>query len=228
MRRRRWRAPPTAARRNRSPRSRRTPSPTPSPCTSSPPARSPPAPNAPASCISRSTTISAPASCSRTRRRGRRRGCGSSSEVKRSTQFKGDDMALENKVALVTGGGRGIGRGIALALARAGADVAIAEVDRVASSAQQYRDAALSGYRAAEQTVAEVCGLGRRAVAIRADVTRAAEVSALIDTTVAQLGGVDVLVCNAGVVHVSPVEKLSEEAFDLTMAVNVRACSCAV
>jgi len=131
-------------------------------------------------------------------------------------------MALENKVALVTGGGRGIGRGIALALARAGADVAIAEVDRVASSAQQYRDAALSGYRAAEQTVAEVCGLGRRAVAIRADVTRAAEVSAMIDTTVAQLGGIDVLVCNAGVVHVSPVEKLSEEAFDLTMAVNVK------
>ena len=131
-------------------------------------------------------------------------------------------MTLTGKVALVTGGGRGIGRGIALALARAGADVAIAEVDRVASAAQQYRDAALSGFQAAEQTVAEVRGLGRRAIAIRADVTRSAEVSAMLDTTVAHLGGVDVLVCNAGVVHVSPVEKLSEEAFDLTMAVNVK------
>jgi meso-butanediol dehydrogenase / (S,S)-butanediol dehydrogenase / diacetyl reductase len=131
-------------------------------------------------------------------------------------------MTLAGKVALVTGGGRGIGRGIALALAKAGADVAIAEVDRVASAAQQYRDAALSGFQAAEQTVAEVRGLGRRALAIRADVTRSADVTAMIDSTVAQLGGVDVLVCNAGVVHVSPVEKLSEEAFDLTMAVNVK------
>jgi meso-butanediol dehydrogenase/(S,S)-butanediol dehydrogenase/diacetyl reductase len=131
-------------------------------------------------------------------------------------------MTLEGKVALITGGGRGIGRGIALALARAGADVAIAEVDRVASAAQQYRDAALSGVQAAEQTVAEVRGLGRRAVVIRADVTQWADVRAMIDAALAQLGGLDVLVCNAGVVHVSPIEKLSEEAFDLTMAVNVK------
>jgi len=131
-------------------------------------------------------------------------------------------MTLAGKRALVTGGGRGIGRGIVLALANAGADVAIAEVDQVASAAQHYRAAALSGFRAAEGTVEEVRALGRRAVAIRADVTRAADVSAMIDTAVAQLGGLDVLVCNAGVVHVSPVEKLTEEAFDLTLAVNVK------
>ena len=131
-------------------------------------------------------------------------------------------MTLQGKVALVTGGGRGIGRGIALALARAGADVAIAEVDQVASAAQQYRDAALSGFRAAETVADEVRALGRRALAIRADVTRAADVTAMIDGTVAQLGGIDVLVCNAGVVHVTPVEKLAEEAFDLTIAVNVK------
>ncbi len=131
-------------------------------------------------------------------------------------------MTLQGKVALVTGGGRGIGRGIALALARAGADVAVAEVDRVGSAAQHYRDAALGGYPAAEQTVAELRALGRRGLAIRADVTRSAEVTAMVDTTVQQLGGLDVLVCNAGVVHVSPVDKLSEEAFDLTMAVNVK------
>jgi meso-butanediol dehydrogenase/(S,S)-butanediol dehydrogenase/diacetyl reductase len=107
-------------------------------------------------------------------------------------------------------------------LAQAGADVAVAEVDRVASAAQQYRDAAVSGLQAAEQTVAEVRRLGRRGVAVRADVTHADEVEAMIDTTVAQLGGLDVLVCNAGVVHIAPVEKLSEEAFDLTMAVNVK------
>ena len=141
-------------------------------------------------------------------------------------------MTLAGKVALITGGGRGIGRGIALAMARAGADVAIAEVDHVGSAAQHYRDAALSGVAAAERVADEVRGLGRRAVAIAADVTQAAQVAAMLDTTVRELGGLDVLVCNAGVVHVAPVEKLSEEAFDLTMAVNVKgvflACKAAI
>jgi meso-butanediol dehydrogenase/(S,S)-butanediol dehydrogenase/diacetyl reductase len=131
-------------------------------------------------------------------------------------------MSLRDKVALITGGGRGIGRGIALALAGAGADVAIAEVDEVACDAQQYRNAALSGFRAAEQVVGEIRQLGRRGLAIRADVTRWADVAAMVEAVVAQLGGIDVLVCNAGVVHVAPVEKLAEEAFDLTIAVNVK------
>lgn len=131
-------------------------------------------------------------------------------------------MRLQGKVALVTGGARGIGRGIALALAGEGADIAIAEVDRVASGAHQYGEAELSGYRAAGATVKEIEGLGRRSLAINADVTQWDQVNAAVETTVKQLGGLDVLVCNAGVVHISAVETMPEEEWDLTMNVNAK------
>jgi meso-butanediol dehydrogenase/(S,S)-butanediol dehydrogenase/diacetyl reductase len=131
-------------------------------------------------------------------------------------------MKLAGKVALITGGGRGIGRGIALALAAEGADVAIAEVDRIASAAQQYGATAVSGYQAAQATVREIQALGRRAIAIEADVTQWVQVQRMVADTVAHLGQLDILVCNAGVVHIATVEKMSEEEFDLTMAVNVK------
>ncbi|MFI5364329.1 MAG: SDR family NAD(P)-dependent oxidoreductase [Candidatus Binatia bacterium] len=131
-------------------------------------------------------------------------------------------MKLAGKVALITGGARGIGRGIALALAAEGADIAIAEVDRVASAAQQYSAAAISGYQAAPATVKEIQTLGRRAVAIEADVTQWPQVQRMVNDTVAQLGQLDILVCNAGVVHIAPVEAMPEEEWDLTMAVNVK------
>ncbi|MCC6179467.1 MAG: SDR family oxidoreductase [Chloroflexi bacterium] len=91
-------------------------------------------------------------------------------------------MDLHGKVALVTGGGRGIGRETALGLARAGADVAV-----VARSADEV-----------EAVAAEVRDLGRRALALRCDVTSYAEVRGTVDRVAAELGRLDILVNNAG------------------------------
>lgn len=129
---------------------------------------------------------------------------------------------LAGKVALVTGGGRGIGRGIAIALAGAGADVALAEVDRLPSGAHQYGAAALDGLAEARRTAAEIESRGRRAIAIATDVTRRTDCERMVAETTRALGGLDVLVCNAGVVSVSSVERLDEATWDLTFDVNAK------
>ena len=115
-------------------------------------------------------------------------------------------MSLQGKVALVTGGGRGIGRGIALQLARAGADVAIADLNETN----------------AEAVAEEVRTIGRRALAVRADVTSWNDAQRMVARTVAELGGLDIAVNNAGVLNIAPVAELSEEAFDRVLAVNVK------
>lgn len=108
-------------------------------------------------------------------------------------------MDLNGKVALVTGGAVRVGKAIALALARAGADVAI-----------NYHSSA----DAAVATVAEIAALGRRAVAIRADVGQGAQVQALVDETVGKLGRLDVLVNSASLWRKTPWAELDEPAWD--------------
>ena len=130
--------------------------------------------------------------------------------------------ALNGQVALVTGGARGIGRGIALALAQAGADVAIADLEHIASAAQQYSNADIGGFTAAQKTAAEITGLGRRSLAIQADVCKKSDVVRMVEETVSGLGALNILVCNAGVVSVSSVEAMTEETWDLTFDVNVK------
>ena len=93
-------------------------------------------------------------------------------------------MSLEGRVALVTGGSRGIGRGIALALAADGADVAI-----------NYR----KDEEAAQETVAAIEGLGRKAAAYRASIDSIEEDQAMVDDALAAFGHVDILVNNAGI-----------------------------
>ncbi|WP_405974800.1 SDR family oxidoreductase [Streptomyces sp. NBC_00988] len=114
---------------------------------------------------------------------------------------------LNGKVALVTGGSRGIGAATALRLARDGADVAVTYVD---------------GKEAAEDVVGRIEALGRRAVALRADSADAAEAAGAVDRTAEALGGLDVLVNNVGVGLLGPLDGLSLADVDRVLAVNVR------
>jgi 3-oxoacyl-[acyl-carrier protein] reductase len=114
---------------------------------------------------------------------------------------------LQDKVAIVTGGGRGIGRAIALALADAGADVAVA-VSR--------------SLDAAESVAAEVRARGRRALARQADVSRAEDAEALIAAVVEEFGRLDLLVNNAGITRDNLVLRMSEEEWDAVLDVNLK------
>ncbi|SIQ46793.1 SDR family oxidoreductase [Micromonospora avicenniae] len=114
---------------------------------------------------------------------------------------------LEGKVALVTGGGRGIGAGIALRLAQDGADVALTYLRNAEQSAA---------------VVKEIQSLGRRALAVQADSADPAAVQGAVDRTATILGRLDILVNNAAVFLVGAVDELSRDDVEQTIAVNVR------
>ena len=128
-------------------------------------------------------------------------------------------MQLGGKVALVTGAARGIGRAIAVALADAGADVAVSDIARSSDGATPY---ALSSDDDLMQTAREVEQRGRRSVAIRADVTSAADVARMLSEVEHRLGGLDVLVANAGIIAAAPVATMDEAQWDRIFAVNVK------
>jgi 3-oxoacyl-[acyl-carrier protein] reductase len=117
------------------------------------------------------------------------------------------DPATGTKVAIVTGGSRGIGRACSLAFADAGYDVAIV-----------YREAG----KAADEVAEAVRGRGRRALTLRADLADAAVPERVIAETVSGLGRVDVLVCNAAVFDAGEVLTLTPEHFAGTIDINVR------
>jgi 3-oxoacyl-[acyl-carrier protein] reductase len=114
---------------------------------------------------------------------------------------------LKGRVALVTGGSRGIGAAVAAALAEAGAAVAV-----------NYRERAAD----AEAVVAGIISRGGRAIAVAADVSQADAVTKMIDRVTSALGPIDILVNNAGIAIVRGVDDLTEAEFDATISVNLK------
>ena len=114
---------------------------------------------------------------------------------------------LTGKIALVTGGSRGIGRAAAVALAKAGADVAVNFNRREAE---------------AQAACREVEAAGRRALAVRTDVSKAAEVARLVETVEKALGGIDILVNNAGISRPQPLSEITEQDWDDILTINLK------
>ncbi|AKJ40972.1 3-oxoacyl-ACP reductase FabG [Pragia fontium] len=115
-------------------------------------------------------------------------------------------MSLKNKVAIVTGSSRGLGRGIALVLAEQGAAVAICDVDKDGG----------------EKTAQELVNAGHKAIFIPCNIANRDEVNHLFAETEAQLGPIDILVNNAGINRDAMLHKLTEENWDLVMDVNLK------
>jgi len=111
---------------------------------------------------------------------------------------------IEGKVALVTGGGRGLGKAICLALAREGADIALTDL------------------QGADVTAKEIEALGQNAMAFAVDVTKEAEVREMVDRIVAEWGGIDILVNNVGGDHAYLLEDMPVSQWDWTMEINMK------
>ncbi len=119
-----------------------------------------------------------------------------------------DPRSLKGRRALITGAQQGIGRATALALANAGADVAVNWLDDEAA-AKDLRD--------------EITGAGGCAVLVQADVSRTIEIQAMVDDAHNQLGGLDILINNAGIFPRSEFLELVEDEWDQVFAVNLKA-----
>jgi 3-oxoacyl-[acyl-carrier protein] reductase len=116
-------------------------------------------------------------------------------------------MRLSDKVAIVTGGSRGMGRAYCVAMAREGAAVVVNYV---------------SDAGAAEEVVQDITKAGGRAVAFRADVGTKAEVEKMVDFTVERFGRLDAMVSNAGIVHKAPLLEQGEDVIDRIVHINVK------
>jgi 3-oxoacyl-[acyl-carrier protein] reductase len=115
-------------------------------------------------------------------------------------------MQLENKIAVITGSGRGIGRAIALQLAKAGANIVVSDIDAETSAG----------------VVAEIEAIGRDAISVTGDISRLSEAQLLINKAVEKFGQIDFLVNNAGITRDNLLMRMSEEEWDSVIAVNLK------
>jgi 3-oxoacyl-[acyl-carrier protein] reductase len=140
------------------------------------------------------------------------------------------EIDLTGRVALVTGGSRGLGRADALALARAGADVVIADIqvesDESTETAERYgvlaQVAKSQGIVYTEQTAQEIQGMGRRAAAIKCDVTDREQVEHTVARVVDEFGSVDILINNAGTLdHAAQILDQNPDLWERDLRVNL-------
>ncbi|MFA4992034.1 MAG: 3-oxoacyl-[acyl-carrier-protein] reductase [Candidatus Omnitrophota bacterium] len=116
------------------------------------------------------------------------------------------ELSLKGKIALITGGARGIGREIAFTLAREGADIAICDVN----------------LEEAEKTGREIATLGRQYLAFKADVTDSNQVQEMIDKILDKFSKIDILINNAGITRDNLLLRMSEDEWDKVIAVNLK------
>lgn len=124
-------------------------------------------------------------------------------------------MGLEGRVAIVTGGARGIGKAIGTALAKEGVDIVVADID----------------LPTAEETARAIEALGVEALALRVDVADRESVQRMVEAVLKRFGRIDILVNNAGICPLRPFEEISEEEWDRVLDVNLKGaflCSQAV
>ncbi len=115
-------------------------------------------------------------------------------------------MSLSGKIALVTGAAQGIGRDIALGLAKDGADVAICDVN----------------LEAAQKTAGDIEAMGRKSLALKANVASSADVTAMIDQVVEKFSRIDILVNNAGITRDGLILRMKDEDWDLVLSINLK------
>lgn len=113
---------------------------------------------------------------------------------------------LKNKIAIVTGAKQGIGKGIALMLAKAGAKVAVVDLD----------------FDASQKVADEIISAKGEAMAVECDVSKKQSVDAMVKKVVDQFGGLDILVNNAGIYPFVPFEKMSEDEWDKVIDINLK------
>jgi 3-oxoacyl-[acyl-carrier protein] reductase len=117
-------------------------------------------------------------------------------------------MDLTNRVAIVTGSGRGIGREIAIRLAEAGADIVVNDIE--------------AAREAMEGTIGEIKKFNRQAIGVAADVSLAGDVGRLVETTLGTLGRIDILVNNAGVTRDGLLMRMSDDDWDTVLNIDLK------